>query len=219
MREEEIHSAIKTLRQMTRRRKKLICVGSRATGRDPFRVLISALLSLHIRRPSVAEEATEKLLSLADTPQAMMLLTPGQIQDAIVAVDFFRPKAHHILQICKILVERYEGRVPDQRDELMKLPGIGPKTASQVVIQAYNKPGICVDMHVHRITNRWGYVSTKSPEKTESVLRSKLPRVYWNEISEELSELGDRFCLPRWPKCLSCPVGVYCDRVGVIRFQ
>ena len=219
MREEEIHSAIQTLRQLAQRRKKAVCTGSRATGRDPFRVLISALLSLHIRSQEIAEQAAENLLSLADTPQAMMLLTPDQIQDAIAAVDFYRPKAHHILQICKIITERYDGRVPDRRDELMTLPGIGPKTASQVVIQAYNKPGICVDMHVHRITNRWGYVSTKSPEKTESVLRSKLPRVYWNEISEELSELGDRYCLPRWPKCLSCPVGTYCDRVGVIRYQ
>lgn len=216
MREEEIHSAIKTLRQITRR-KKAGATGNRATGPDPFRVLISALLSLHIRNQAVAEQATENLLSLADTPHTMMQLTPDQIQYAIAAVDFYRPKAHHILLICKIITERYDGRVPDRRDELMKLPGIGPKTASQVVIQAYNKPGICVDMHVHRITNRWGYVSTKSPEKTESELCSKLPRVYWNEFSEELSELGDRYCLPRRPKCLSCPVSTLCDRVGVIR--
>jgi endonuclease-3 len=217
MREEEIHSAIQALRQVTPRGNSGI--GKRASGRDPFRVLISALLSLHIRNAAVAENAAESLLALADTPQTMMRLTPDEIQNAIAAVDFRRPKAHHILQICKILVERYNGRVPDQRDELMALPGIGPKTASQIVIQAYNKPGICVDMHVHRITNRWGYISTKSPEKTESALRSKLPRVYWNEISEELGALGDRYCLPRWPKCLSCPVNAYCDRVGVIRSQ
>ena len=218
MREEEIHSAIKTLRQITRRRKD-IRTRRRATGQDPFRVLIEALLSLHIRNQAVAEQAAENLLSLANTPQTMMQLMPDQIQYAIAAVDFYRAKAHHILLICKIITERYDGRVPDRRDELMKLPGIGPKTASQVVIQAYNKPGICVDMHVHRITNRWGYVNTKSPEKTEAVLRSKLPPDYWNEISEELSELGDRYCLPRWPKCPLCPVNALCDRVGVIRHQ
>lgn len=217
MRENEIHSAIRTLRRTTRGRHEPHDAGSPTSRRDPFRVLITAMLGLHIRDASVAQQASESLLALADTPQTMMRLTPDEIQKAIVGVDFFRPKAHHILQICRILVQRYDGQVPDDREALMALPGIGPKTASLIVIQAYNKPGICVDMHVHRITNRWGYVSTKSPEKTETMLRAKLPRDYWSEISEELGLLGDRYCLPRWPRCLSCPVNSYCDRVGVVR--
>ena len=217
MRENEIHSAIQTLRRATRGRDKSRSAGSPTSRRDPFRVLITAMLGLHIRDTVVARQASEALLLLADTPEAMMRLPPNEIQQAIAGVDFFRPKAHHILQICKILVQRYDGQVPDDREALMGLPGIGPKTASQIVIQAYNKPGICVDMHVHRITNRWGYVSTKSPEKTETMLRAKLPRDYWIEISEELGVLGDRFCLPQWPRCLSCPVNAYCDRVGVVR--
>jgi len=219
MREEEIHSAIKTLRQATQRWRKPLAPGNLSSGRDPFRVLISVILSLHIRDVGTAEDAAERLLALADSPQAMVRLTADQIREVIATVDFYRPKAHQILQICKILIERYGSRVPDSREELMALPGIGPKTASLIVMQAYNKPGICVDMHVHRITNRWGYVRTKSPEKTEMELRSKLPRDYWHEISDELSALGDHYCLPRWPKCLGCPVNAYCDRVGVVRSQ
>jgi endonuclease-3 len=217
MRENEIHSAMQTLRRATRRSHEPHAAGHPMSRRDPFRVLITAMLGLHIRDASVAQQASESLLALADTPEAMMRLTPDEIQRAIAGVDFFRPKAHHILQICKILIERYDGQVPDNRDALMALPGIGPKTASLIIIQAYNKPGICVDMHVHRITNRWGYISTKSPEKTETMLRAKLPRDYWIEISEELGVLGDRYCLPQWPRCLSCPVNAYCDRVGVVR--
>jgi endonuclease-3 len=217
MRENEIHFAIKTLRRATRGWRESHRAGSPMSRRDPFRVLITAMLGLHIRDAAVAQQASESLLALADTPEAMIRLTPDEIQRAIAGVDFFRPKAHHILQICEILVERYDGQVPDNREALVALPGIGPKTASLIVIQAYNTPGICVDMHVHRITNRWGYVSTKSPEKTETMLRAKLPRDYWLEISDELSALGDHYCLPQWPRCLSCPVNAYCDRVGVVR--
>lgn len=217
MREDEIRPAMETLRRATRRWRKSRVDGSASNELDPFRVLISAMLSLHIRDLDIANDATERLLALADTPQAMLQLPPAEIQEAISTVDFFRPKTNHILQICKILVGRYGGQVPDSREDLMALPGIGPKTASYIVIQAFNKPAICVDMNVHRITNRWGYVSTKSPEKTETVLRSKLPRDYWREISEQLSALGDHYCLPQWPQCLTCPVNSYCDRVGVVR--
>ncbi len=185
--------------------------------RDPFRMLVSAMLDLHIKDPFEAATASERLLALAGTPQAMMQLTPQQVQDAIGTVDFYRAKAHRILQVCRILVNRYNGRVPGDREALMSLPGIGPKTASLILILAFNKPGICVDMNVHRIANRWGYVTTKSPEKTEEVLRAKLPRDYWHEISDDLKMLGDLYCRPRWPKCLSCPVKDYCDRVGVVR--
>ncbi len=217
MREDQIHSAMETLRQATRHWQKSRGNGHSCSRRDPFRVLISAMLSLHIRDTRIAEDAAEHLLALADTPQAMLRLPLSDLQEAISMVDFFRPKAHHILQICKILVQRYGGKVPDDRDALMALPGIGPKTASLIVIQGFNKPAICVDMNVHRITNRWGYVCTKSPEKTETVLRAKLPRDYWYEISEQLGALGNLYCLPQWPKCMTCPVNAYCDRVGVVR--
>jgi len=219
MREDEIHSAMSVLRQATNPLKKQRAVTDRTSERDPFRILISAMLSLHIRDAVLAEEASERLLALADTPQALVCLPVPRIREAISPIDSSRPRAHHILETCKFLVERYDGRVPDSRTELMALPGIGPKTASFIVIQAYQKPAICVDMHVHRITNRWGYVSTKSPEKTETVLRAKLPRDYWLELGEELTALGDHYCFPQLPNCLTCPVKAYCDRVGVMRSQ
>lgn len=217
MRETDIHPAMETLRQATKRWRRSRVDGSSSNGHDPFRVLISAMLRLHIRDLDIANDATERLLALAHTPQAMLQLPPAEIQETISMVEFSRPKTNHVLQVCKILVERYDGKVPDSREELMAMPGIGPKTASYIVIQAFNRPAICVDMNVHRITNRWGYVTTKSPEKTETVLRAKLPRDYWREISEQLSALGNLYCLPQWPKCLTCPVNSYCDRVGVVR--
>ncbi len=217
MNENEIHSAIQALRQTIIPRKIQRTKASPAAQCDPFRALIAAMLSLHIKDPITATIASERLLARAGTPHAMIQLTALEIQETISNVYFYRAKAQHILRVCQILVQRYGGRVPGSREELMALPGIGPKTASVILIEGFNSPGICVDMHVHRITNRWGYVSTKSPEKTETVLRAQLPRDYWLEISEALDVLGDQYCLPQWPRCPKCPVNAYCDRVGVVR--
>ncbi len=216
MREDDIHPVMKTLRQASKSWGKSSVERPPSNRRDPFRVLISVMLSLHARDTATMKDAVEELLALANTPQAMLRLEPAEIQKAISTVDFVRPTISHILQICKVLVERYGGRVPDSREALMALPGIGSKTASRIVIEAFGKPAICVGMDVHRITNRWGYVSTKSPDKTEMVLRTKLPRAYWCEIGQHLSTLGDVYCLPEWPRCMACPVNTYCDRAGVV---
>ena len=218
MQDNEIHNAIKILRSVTRDWTMPYVTELARALNDPFRVLISTMLSLRTK-DAVTATASKRLFALANSPTAMLKLDAREIEKAIYPVGFYRTKARNILTVCREIMERYKGSVPDDIDALVALPGVGRKTANLVITLGFGKPGICVDTHVHRITNRWGYVSTKSPEKTESVLRSKLPRVYWNEISEELSELGDRYCLPRWPKCLSCPVGTYCDRVGVIRYQ
>jgi endonuclease-3 len=215
MREDDIHPLMKTLRQASKCWGKSLAERHPSNKRDPFRVLISAMLSLHVRDTAVMKDAAEALLALARTPQAMLRLPPAEIQKAISTVDFASPTISHILQICKILVERYGGRVPNSREALMALPGIGPKTASHIVIEAFGQPAICVGMNVHRVTNRWGYVSTRSPERTEMVLRTKLPRDYWCEIGEHLGTLGAVFCLPEWPRCMACPVNTYCDRAGV----
>lgn len=218
MKEDDIHPAIETLRRATKRCNKAQSgIAAPHNGRDPFRVLITAILSLHIKDPIVAAGAAERLLALANTPQAMIRLSPQEILEAISSISFFRAKVHHILQVSRILVDRYNGRIPDNRDALIALPGIGPKTAALVVVQAFDQPAICVDMSVHRIVNRWGYVTTKSPAKTEAALLAKLPRDYWLEISEEMDALGNSICLPTLPKCATCPVNAYCDRVGVTR--
>jgi endonuclease-3 len=114
------------------------------------------------------------------------------------------------------LNENYLGRVPDEIDELIKFKGVGRKTANLVVTLGYNKPGICVDTHVHRISNRWGYVKTATPEKTEVALRQKLPKQYWIEYNDLLVSFGQQLCRPISPLCSQCPVAKYCSQIGVI---
>ena len=147
----------------------------------------------------------------------MLTLTTTQIEKAIYPVGFYKTKAQTLLDISRTLVEQYEGRVPDEIDELVKFKGVGRKTANLVVTQGFQKPGICVDTHVHRISNRWGYVESKTPEETERALRAKLPRPYWIEINDLLVAMGQTICHPTSPKCSLCPVEKYCAKIGVVR--
>ncbi|MCX7838462.1 MAG: endonuclease III [Anaerolineae bacterium] len=216
MKDTDIHAIIKILRRVTRTWRTPYVTELSQQRREPFHILISTLLSLRTK-DAVTAVASQRLFALADTPQAMLRLTPRQIERAIYPVGFYRIKARNILRVCRVLIEQYDGRVPDEIDALLKLPGVGRKTANLVVTLGYGKPGICVDTHVHRITNRWGYVKTKTPEQTEMALREKLPRAYWIEINDELVALGQNVCHPTSPKCSICPVRAYCDRVGVTR--
>ncbi len=216
MKNEEIHAAIRILRRAARAWRTPYVTELSQRARDPFRVLISTMLSLRTK-DAVTAAASQRLYALADTPRALLRLTPRQIEKAIYPVGFYRTKARNILQVCRELIDRFDGAVPADIDELVKLPGVGRKTANLVVTLGYGKPGICVDTHVHRITNRWGYVRTKTPEQTEMALRANLPRAYWIEINDELVALGQNICHPTSPKCSLCPVRAYCDRVGVTR--
>ena len=145
----------------------------------------------------------------------MIKLTAKRIEKAIFPVGFYRTKAKIIRQICAVLLREYGGKVPDDIDELLKFKGVGRKTANLVVTLGYRKPGICVDTHVHRISNRWGYVKTATPEKTEFALRGKLPREYWIEFNDLLVSFGQHLCRPISPLCSQCPIFKYCDRNGV----
>jgi endonuclease-3 len=149
----------------------------------------------------------------------MRQLTTRQIERAIYPVGFYRTKASRIRQLCAELLARYGGRVPNDLDALLGLPGVGRKTANLVVTQGFGRPGICVDTHVHRITNRWGYVRTGTPHDTEMALRRKLPTRHWIEINGLLVALGQTICRPVSPRCSSCPVASYCARVGVHRWR
>jgi len=183
-------------------------------SRDPFRVLIACLLSLRTKDETTGP-ASARLFALADTPEAMLRLRPRQIERAIFPVGFFRTKARVVLGVSRDLLERFGGQVPPHIDALLTLKGVGRKTANLVVTQGFAKPGICVDTHVHRISNRLGYVKTPSPEKTEMALRAKLPRRYWIGYNDLLVSFGQNVCLPVSPRCSACPVRAWCPRVGV----
>jgi endonuclease-3 len=181
---------------------------------SPFKVLISCILSLRTQDSTTAQ-ASRRLFALADSPENMVRLSAKKIEQVIFPVGFYRTKAKTILEICRNLNENYRGRVPDEIDELIKFKGVGRKTANLVVTLGYNKPGICVDTHVHRISNRWGYIKTSTPEKTEAALRQKLPKQYWIEYNDLLVSFGQQLCRPISPLCSQCPVAKYCSQIGV----
>ena len=184
--------------------------------RDPFRVLIACILSLRTQDTTTGP-ASDRLFDVAATPQTMLELPPGRIARLIYPVGFYRTKARVIRGICRDLLERFGGRVPDTIDELLTLNGVGRKTANLVVTMGFGKPGICVDTHVHRISNRWGYVKTRNPEETEMALRAKLPRRYWIGYNDLLVSFGQNICVPISPRCSTCPITHLCPRIGVTK--
>ena len=185
-----------------------------ADQRDPFVILISTLLSLRTK-DEVTELTTERLFRLASTPAEMLKIPEQKIATTIYPVGFYRVKARTIHHVCRELIERFDSRVPDNLEELLGIKGVGRKTANLVISLAYGKPGICVDTHVHRISNRLGYVKTKTPDETEFSLRAKLPRRHWIIYNTLMVAFGRRTCKPVSPLCSACPINLYCDRVGV----
>ncbi len=173
MKDAEIHQAVTLLLQAVKNWQSPAVTIVSQRENNAFKVLISCILSLRTQDKTTAA-ASERLFSMAETPEMLALLPVDVIEKAIYPVGFFRIKAVQIKEICNLLVNSYEGKVPDEIDELLKFRGVGRKTANLVVTLGYGKPGICVDTHVHRICNRWGYVRTKTPEQTEQVLRGKL---------------------------------------------
>ncbi|MGZ3580999.1 MAG: endonuclease III domain-containing protein [Syntrophales bacterium] len=182
----------------------------------PFPILISTILSLRTK-DEVTAIAAERLLALARTPEEMLKLSEGKIIKAIYPVGFYRIKAKTILNISKELIDRFHSRVPDTIEQLLTLKGVGRKTANLVVALGYNKEGLCVDTHVHRISNRLGYVKTKTPDETEFALRKKLPSRYWLRYNTLMVAFGRNVCVPISPFCNRCLVFAYCDRVNVVR--
>jgi endonuclease-3 len=184
--------------------------------RDPYRVLISCIISLRTK-DQITEQASARLFARADAPRQMIKLRIGQIARLIYPAGFYRNKAKQILEISRALLQRYKGRVPDEIDELLTLKGVGRKTANLVVTMAYGQPGICVDTHVHRISNRLGWVNTTTPGKTEFALREILPRRYWIDLNDQLVVFGQNICQPVSPWCSKCPVEKPCPKLGVVR--
>jgi endonuclease-3 len=217
MQEVQIHPAIRIVKREIRRwQEPVVGVIAREFDRDPFLILVSCLLSLRTK-DKATREASARLFALAQTPATMLKLPLRKIERTIYPVGFYRTKARSIHRICRRLLDEYGGRVPDSIDELLTLPGVGRKTANLVVTVGYGKPGICVDIHVHRITNRWGYINTNTPDETEAALRKKLPKRYWITFNDLLVPYGQNLCQPVSPFCSRCKLMELCDRVGVTR--
>ena len=185
-----------------------------AKKNDPFAVLISCIISLRTR-DEVTELASARLFALANTPVELLKLSNSKIEKAIYPAAFFRNKTKSMKEMCKVLVEKYSGKVPDKLEELLKLKGVGRKTANLTLTLGHNKPGICVDIHVHRICNRLGYVKTKSPDETEMVLREILPKQFWKGFNDLLVSFGQNLCKPVSPFCSNCAIENHCSKVDV----
>ena len=189
-----------------------------AKKNDPFAVLISCIISLRTR-DDVTKPASARLFEMAKSPAELLKLSDAKIEKAIYPAAFFRNKAKSMKEMCKVLVKEYSGKVPDRLEELLKLKGVGRKTANLTLTLGHNKPGICVDIHVHRICNRLGYVKTKSPNETEMVLREILPKRYWKGFNDLLVSFGQNLCKPVSPFCGSCPISHTCSQIGVTRHR
>jgi len=214
LKDSDIHTVIRILRRGARKWDVPVVTLTAEASRDPFRVLISTILSLRTQDATTAK-ASKRLFQLADNPRDMLKLDLKEIEQAIYPVGFHKTKAKTVLYVCRELIEKHDSKVPGDIDELLKLKGVGRKTANLVVSLGYGKPGICVDTHVHRISNRWGYLKTKTPLETEMSLREKLPERYWIEYNSLLVAFGQHICRPISPRCSECPLEGYCDKVGV----
>jgi endonuclease III len=184
-------------------------------NQSPFLTLIGCILSLRTKDQMTAV-ACERLFAEARTPEAMLAMTPAALEKLIYPVGFYRTKAKVIRGICRDLIDKFSGAVPDDIDDLLTLNGVGRKTANLVVTQAFRKPGICVDTHVHRISNRWGLVASKTPDKTELALREVLPRRHWIDYNTILVAFGQTLCQPVSPWCSRCPISTECPKIAVV---
>lgn len=216
MKDKDIHHIVKILEHEVQKFKTPAIGEIQEKFKDPFKVLVSCILSLRTK-DEVTREASKRLFEKVNTPKDILKLTEKQIEKIIYPVGFYRRKAKVLKQIAKILLDKFNGKVPDSLEELLLLPGVGRKTANLVLTVGYNKYGICVDTHVHRIVNRLGYVKTNTPEQTEKELRKKLPKKYWIRFNDLLVTWGQNVCTPVSPKCSICLIERYCDKIGVKR--
>ena len=182
-----------------------------AQGSNAFEILVATILSARTKDETTSFVIKEKLFPVVKSPHDFDRLSTEEIEKLIFPVGFFRQKAKALKQLPRVLDERFGGKIPETIDELCELPGVGRKTANLVVAVAFKKPAICVDVHVHRINNRLGLVSTVSPQETELALRNLLPKKYWRSWNACFVSFGQRRCRPINPHCEACPIRKYCD--------
>ncbi len=185
-----------------------------AQTKDPFKVLVATILSARTKDETTSRAVTE-LFKVVHTADDFDALSAAKLDSIIRQVGFHNEKTKHLKQLPQVLNERFGGKVPSEIDELLELPGVGRKTANLVRSVAFGLPAICVDVHVHRISNRWGYIRTTSPLESEMALRGILPEKHWINYNSYIVAFGQTLCTPRKPRCQDCPIQRYCQRVGV----
>jgi len=216
LKDSDIHTVIRILRRQSRRWRAPVVTEVSQRRKAPFAILVSTLLSLRTQ-DQTTRGAAARLLQRANTPQELLALSEKEIRELIYPVGFYRRKAALLREVAEELLKNHGGKVPSDLEALLRLRGVGRKTANLVLTLGFGKPGICVDTHVHRISNRLGYVRTRTPEKTEFALRAKLPRRYWISYNDLLVAHGQNICKPVSPLCSQCGLEPYCGRVGVTR--
>ncbi|MGL5255103.1 MAG: endonuclease III domain-containing protein [Brevinema sp.] len=184
---------------------------SKIMGRTPFMVLLSTILSLRTKDETTGPAAL-RLFEKAQTPEEIVALGADEIAKAIFPVGFYKTKSQSIVKIATILLSKYNGEVPADLDLLLTLPGVGRKTANMVLGESFGIASVCVDIHVHRISNRWGLCNTKTPEDTENFIRSNIPQELWLSFNKPMVALGQTICKPIKPICLRCPIASFCGR-------
>ncbi|MFQ3619529.1 MAG: endonuclease III [Spirochaetales bacterium] len=195
-----------------------VSIVAQAFPKDPFRILVSTILSLRTK-DKVTLEASVRLLAKAPNPEALLRLSESEIQTLIYPVGFYRIKAKNLKEISRRLLAQFGGQVPRQKEALLTLPGVGQKTANLVLNLGFGIPAICVDTHVHRISNRLGWVCTRTPEQTEQALMQILPQEFWIPLNEILVAYGQQVCTPQSPFCSTCPLSTECPKKGVKRHR
>jgi endonuclease-3 len=183
---------------------------------DAFKILISCLLSLRARDENT-EKVSGRLFEVADTPEKILKIPLVKLKKIIFSSGHYRKKARVLQSVSRELLERFEGNVPSNKDDLLSIKGIGPKTANIVLAFAFGKSVLPIDTHCHRVPNRLGWVKTKTPEQTEKELEKILPKKYWNEFNAIFVQFGREICQPVSPVCSKCPIEKYCKKVGVGR--
>lgn len=183
-------------------------------GKNPFLILVSCILSLRTK-DTVSLPASERLFTKAQTPEQLLNLSLAEIERLIYPCGFFRQKSKQLKQLSLALIEKFNGKVPSTEQELLELTGVGRKTANLVLSEAFDIPALCVDTHVHRISNRLGLVDTRTPEETEIELKKVIPQEYWRDYTRLLVTWGQNICVPISPHCSICPLFDLCERKGV----
>ena len=211
---DEIPWVIRALAKVYRQGLAPVALLEQERTQDPFRILVATILSARTRDETTIA-VVRRLFSKAPDPGALARLSVKQIEKLIYPTGFYVTKARHLKALPSVLESQFGGRIPETIPDLCRLPGVGRKTANLVLTAAFDKPAICVDVHVHRICNRWGLIQTRNPLETEMTLRRELPRRYWKRWNSYLVAFGQTLCMPRQPRCATCPLATRCPRIGV----